>query len=139
MARLLPDKRVRLFACAGVRLPADPGGTARTGLLCIGLLGVLSLRSVKNRFLYVGAIAALGLAAVPFLPQTYTARMSTIENHAGDQSASTRLAVWAWTIDYAKANPLGGGFDSFRSKLTIQTRNAATTAIHRHRGQDRRG
>ena len=124
-----PDKRVRLFGYALVFacLLIPVGTQARTGLLSIGLLGVLSLRSVKNPLLYVGVIAALGLVVVPFLPSTYTERMSTIENHDGDQSASTRLAVWAWTIDYAKDHPLGGGFDSFRSnRLVIQTTDTAT-------------
>lgn len=124
-----PDKRVRLFAYALVFacLLIPVGTQARTGLLCIGLLGILSLRTVKNRFLYVGGIGLLAMLAVPFLPDTYTQRMSTIENHQADQSASTRLAVWAWTVDYAKDHPFGGGFDSFRSnKLVIQTRDAAT-------------
>lgn len=124
-----PDKRVRLFAfaLAFACLLIPVGTQARTGLLCIGLLGILSLRSAKNRFLYIGGIGLLAVLAVPFLPKTYTERMSTIENHQADQSASTRLAVWAWTIDYAKDHPLGGGFDSFRSnKLVIQTRDAET-------------
>ncbi len=40
--------------------------------------------------------------------------MSTIRDHRQDESASTRIAVWAWTWDYAKDHPLGGGFDAFR-------------------------
>ena len=137
------DRRVRLFGLALVFacLLIPVGTQARTGLLCVGLLGILSLRSVKNRFLYLGAMTVLVLAAVPFLPKSFTERMQTIENHQSDQSASTRLAVWAWTIDYAKQNPLGGGFDSFRSnKLTISTRDAATagntTAVEVNTYQD---
>ena len=123
------DWRVRLFgfALAFACLLIPVGTQARTGLLCIGLLGVLSLRSVRNRFVYLGGIALLAAIALPLLPASYTERMQTIENHDSDQSASTRLAVWAWTIDYAKEHPFGGGFDSFRSnKLTIQTRDTAT-------------
>ena len=40
--------------------------------------------------------------------------MSTITEHGGDQSASTRVAVWEWTIDYVSENPFGGGFDAYR-------------------------
>lgn len=100
-----------------------PVGTqARTGLLCIGLLAVLSLRSVKRRFLYLGMAGLIAVAAVPFLPKSFTERMSTIENHQSDQSASTRVAVWMWTLDYVKDHPFGGGFDAYRSnKLLIPT------------------
>lgn len=92
-----------------------PVGTqARTGLICVAVLGVLMLRSTKRRFTYIAVICALGLIAVPLLPQSFTERMSTIRNHQSDQSASTRVAVWMWTIEYAKTHPFGGGFDAYR-------------------------
>lgn len=92
-----------------------PVGTqARTGLICVAVLGVLMLRSTKRRFTYVAMITALGLIAIPLLPQSFTERMSTIQNHKSDQSASTRVAVWMWTIEYAKTHPFGGGFDAYR-------------------------
>jgi probable O-glycosylation ligase (exosortase A-associated) len=113
-----------------------PVGTqARTGLICVGVLGVMMLRSVKRRMLYIGMIATLGLIAVPLLPQSFTERMSTIRNHQSDQSASTRVAVWKWTIEYAKTNPFGGGFDAYRQNRvsydTVQAENAGdnNTAI----------
>lgn len=100
-----------------------PVGTqARTGLVCIGVLGVLLLRSTKRRFLYLGVVAA-GLAiAVPLLPASFTNRMGTIRGYQGDQSASTRLAVWQWTLDYVAQHPMGGGFDAYRSnKIKVET------------------
>ncbi|MFA7596498.1 MAG: putative O-glycosylation ligase, exosortase A system-associated [Novosphingobium sp.] len=124
-----PDNRVRLFAAALIfaALLMPVGTAARTGLLCVGALGALMMRSVKNRFLYMGLAGFLAIAAIPFLPQSFTERMSTIENHQADQSASTRLAVWAWTFDYAKKHPLGGGFNAYLSnKLTFETVDAKT-------------
>lgn len=121
---------VRLFAAALIFacLLIPVGTQARTGLLCIGLLGVLMLRTVRRRFLYLGAAAGLALVAVPFLPDSFTQRMGTIENHRADQSASTRLAVWKWTLDYVKDHPLGGGFDAYRSnRLVIETRSAESS------------
>lgn len=112
-----PDWRVwtfvagLIFACLLIPI----GTAARTGLLCAALLAVLMLRSARHRFLYAG-IGALALAlAVPFLPQSYLARMNTIEGHSEDESASTRVAVWMWTLDYVKDHPFGGGFDAYRS------------------------
>ena len=51
--------------------------------------------------------------ALPFLPASYTQRMTTITEYQADESASTRVAVWRWTLDYVQENPLGGGFDAF--------------------------
>lgn len=112
-----PDWRVwtfvagLVFACLLIPI----GTAARTGLMCAGLLAVLMLRSAKRRILYA-ILGALALAvAVPFLPQSYLERMNTIEEHSSDQSASTRVAVWMWTLDYVKTHPFGGGFDAYRS------------------------
>lgn len=123
-------KLVTLFAVAltfaAVLIPI--GTQTRTGLLCIALLGVLSLRSVKRRFLYLGLAGVLVVAAIPFLPESYTKRMSTIENHQSDQSASTRVAVWMWTLDYVKDHPFGGGFDAYRgNRLLVPTVKAQGT------------
>lgn len=113
-----------IFAC----LLIPVGTQARTGLVCIGLLGVLMLRTVRHRMLYLGGAALLAVVAVPFLPESFTKRMDTIGNHQADQSASTRLAVWAWTWDYVKDHPLGGGFDAYRSnRLVIETRKTETS------------
>jgi probable O-glycosylation ligase (exosortase A-associated) len=132
-----PGWLVRLFALgicfACLLMPV--GTQARTGLICVAVLGVMMLRSVKRRMLYIGTIVALGLVAIPLLPSSFTERMSTIRNHQSDQSASTRVAVWKWTIEYAKTHPFGGGFDAYRQNSvsydTIESENAGdnNTAI----------
>jgi hypothetical protein len=56
-----PDWRVKTFAglliFACLLIPI--GTEARTGLLCIGVLGILMLRDVRNRLMYVMAAGAL--------------------------------------------------------------------------------
>jgi probable O-glycosylation ligase (exosortase A-associated) len=134
-----PDRRARLFALAlAFACALIPVGTeARTGLVCLGVLALLGLRQVKRRFLYVGLIGAAALLAAPFLPQSFTARMETISDHQADQSASTRLAVWRWTIDFVRDNPLGGGFDAYRqNRLAVEivdTAEAGNTTAHETR------
>ena len=71
------------------------------------------MRSVKNRFAYAALAGFALLIAIPFLPKSFTDRMNTIQDHKSDQSASTRLAVWNWTLDYVKENPGGGGFNAY--------------------------
>jgi probable O-glycosylation ligase (exosortase A-associated) len=99
------------FAC----LLVPVGTEARTGLLCIAALCVLMLRYTRRRLMFIAGAGVLGLVALPFLPQSYYDRMATIAQPSGDESASTRVAVWRWTIDYAAQNPFGGGFDAYRS------------------------
>ena len=111
-----PDWRVKAYAAALILacLLIPVGTEARTGLVCIGVLGVLLLRFSKRRFLYLVLIGTLGLSALPFLPSSFTERMNTIQSYDADESASTRLAVWGWTWDFVKQHPMGGGFDSYR-------------------------
>lgn len=129
-----PDWRVKTFCLALVFacLLIPVGTSTRTGLLCIALLALLSLRAVKRKGLYVGALALLGLVAVPFLPSTFTNRMNTIQTYQADESASTRLAVWKWTIDYAKAHPFGGGFEAYRGnhiRYDLKTADGSAPAV----------
>jgi probable O-glycosylation ligase (exosortase A-associated) len=111
-----PDWKVNLYATALIIacLLIPVGTQARTGIVCIGVLGLLLLRYARFRMLYLGAATLIGLAAIPFLPSTFTERADTIKNYKADESASTRIAVWAWTWEYVKEHPMGGGFDVYR-------------------------
>lgn len=113
------DWRVRTFAGALVFACAlIPVGTqARTGLVCLAVLCMLYLRTAKHRVLIAGGMALALVIAVPFLPQSFMDRMGTIENHQSDQSASTRLAMWQWTWQYAKSHPFGGGFYAYQGAV----------------------
>lgn len=122
------DWKVKLFALAltFACLMIPVGTQARTGLLCIGLLGLMTLRSVKRPLVYLAVASAAALAAIPFLPKSYTERMSTIQNHQTDNSAETRVAVWKWTLGYVGDHPLGGGFDAYRGNhIRVETVKAA--------------
>lgn len=112
-----PDRKVRLYALAlsGACLLIPIGTATRTGLLCILLLGAMMVWHSQRRLLFGAGAALAAMVAVPFLPSAFTERMGTIKNYQGDQSASTRLAVWQWTWDYVKDHPLGGGFDAYRA------------------------
>lgn len=119
-----PDWRVKGFAAALVFacLLMPIGTEARTGLVCIAVLGVLTLRNVKRRFLYIAGASLLVAASVPFLPDSFTGRMSTIQGYQSDSSAKVRLAVWSWTWNYVQEHPLGGGFGAYRgNKIEVVT------------------
>ena len=95
------------------------GSEARTGFLCIAAIALLEFRHIKRKFL-VGSIAIVaGIASIPFLPDSFTGRMSTIKTYDEDTSASTRVAMWQWTWDRTNANPLGGGFGIWRASEIV--------------------
>ncbi len=113
-----------IFACLLIPI----GTEARTGLVCIALLGVLTLRDAKRRLLYIAGAGLLGLAAIPFLPTSFTNRMETIQGYQADESAGTRLAVWGWTLEFVQRRPFGGGFEAYRqNRIQVQTVNAQTS------------
>lgn len=115
-----------VFACLLIPI----GTEARTGLVCIGVLGILMLRDVRRRFLYICGAGLLVIASIPFLPQSFTSRMETIQGYQADESASTRLAVWGWTIEYVQSKPFGGGFEAY-----LQNRIQVRTVDERSMGQ----
>ncbi|MBA3897361.1 MAG: putative O-glycosylation ligase, exosortase A system-associated [Sphingomonadaceae bacterium] len=111
-----------IFAC----LLIPVGTEARTGLICIGVLGLLLLRDAKRRVLYLSLAGAAALVALPLLPSAFTTRMDTIKGYQADTSASTRIAVWQWTLGYVKDHPFGGGFDAYRqNELRIEKKRVA--------------
>lgn len=135
-----PDWRVwtftaaLIFACALI-----PVGTqARTGLVCLAVLCILYLRTAKHRFLIMAGMGLALVISVPFLPQSFLQRMNTIEDHKSDQSASTRVGVWKWTLGYVKEHPFGGGFDVYLSSRveydTVSTKDegGVTTITNSH-------
>jgi probable O-glycosylation ligase (exosortase A-associated) len=134
-----PDWKVKgfclalIFAC----LLIPVGTSTRTGLLCIGLVALLMIRDTKRKMVYLAALGCLGLAAIPFLPSSFTERMGTIKTYKADASASTRLAVWQWTMDYAKTHPMGGGFEAYRQnkiryeKVAVEDDGSGQTTVDR--------
>ena len=123
---LFPKSRVTMLATAIIVVCAIlvvVGSEARTGLVAIAVIALLEYRRVKRKLL-VGTLAVIvGIASIPFLPSSFTDRMNTIKTYEEDTSASTRVAMWTWTWEFAKANPLGGGFEIWRkSQITFEVK-----------------
>lgn len=107
-----------IFAC----LLTPIGTQARTGLVCAAFLAVLMWRDTNRKGLYVAGAAFLAIVALPFVPSAFSERMETIGTYKADESASTRLAVWGWTLEYVGDHPFGGGFDAYRgNRLAVET------------------
>lgn len=126
-SEIVPRNRWTKLLTAGLvfaNLLIPVGTEARTGLLCIAALALLLLFRAKRKLLTAVGLAASVLITLPLLPESFQERMGTIETHEQDASASTRLAVWAWTLDFVQDHPLGGGFAAWRlnTGLTVETK-----------------
>lgn len=124
--QIIPKQRLTLLAAAGLIFSAVliPVGTeARTGLVCLAVLVLLQFIHAKRKILFGAIIAVVAVAAIPLLPDTFTGRMSTIKSYDEDNSASTRTAVWKWTLDFVREHPFGGGFYAYKlNRIEVTTR-----------------
>lgn len=124
---IVPKSWITLAFTAGLifaSLLIPIGTEARTGLVCIAVLGALLFLRVRYKIVYAIAAAAVVLVALPLLPSSFTERMATITAYEEDNSASTRVAVWGWTLDFVAEHPFGGGFNVYKlNKIEVTMRS----------------
>jgi len=99
-----------IFSC----LLAIIGTHARTGLICLFVLAGFYWWTTKRKIIAAIVIAGIVFAGSEFVKDDWSNRMSTIESYGGESSALGRIAVWLWTLEYARDHPLGGGFGVYR-------------------------
>ncbi len=83
------------------------GTTARTGL--VALVSYVGIRSFnfKSMMKLIPLVLLAAIVISQVAPQSWFDRM-------GKTTASQRVAVWKWTIDYVAEKPvMGGGFQSY--------------------------
>jgi probable O-glycosylation ligase (exosortase A-associated) len=106
--------RIILLGAAFAALMVLIGTAARTGLIALGALVVLSVLHSRSKLKAIAVIALLPIVSFPFITSDWTARMDTMSNIDEESSALGRIVVWRWTLDYAKEHPLmGGGFEAY--------------------------
>jgi probable O-glycosylation ligase (exosortase A-associated) len=140
VGRTLWTRLIMLFLIACSVLVAI-GVEARTGVVTGGMLALLLFLRAKRKALIVGGAVAAALVAIPFLPQTFVERASTITRPDEDTSTGARLEVWKWTWKFVQEHPFGGGFRVFRLnniEITVAQRDAEGN-IYGYRTQQQRG
>ena len=141
-----PDWRVKAFCRrTDLRLPADADrhrGAHRPGLhrrarrcSCSATSSAASSISPER--------ACSSLASVPFLPDSFTGRMSTIQGYQSDQSAKVRAGRLGLDLELCPDNPMGGGFGAYlgnRIEVRTVTTQGCRRSPDRHRAdRDRPG
>lgn len=131
--QLIPRMRLVGIGYLGIIVAAIAcavGTYQRTALVGLAVLGgAVWLRS--DRKVLFGAIMA-GIAGVILFSASdqWLERMNTIDNPVDESSALGRIMVWRWTIDFALANPFGGGFESYRvSSFVLPSSDPSKEAI----------
>jgi len=110
---LLPRGRIRDVVYLGTAfggLFASIGTFARTAIVGLGVLGVAMFLRSKRKAVFLLAAAAVGAGLFAVTSDKWTARISTIEDYATENSAYVRILVWRWTLGYVAQHPFGGGF-----------------------------
>jgi putative inorganic carbon (HCO3(-)) transporter len=93
------------------------GTGARTGLICLAVLGTLYWLQTRHKVVGAVAVAVLGLSILMFSPDRWKERMGTIDDFNQEASALTRIKVWQWALDFAVDHPLGGGFRAYETNV----------------------
>lgn len=116
--------KLMLAGFALAALLTSLGTFARTGLVS-SIVVALGLFLTSKRKVVFGFVLCMALAAAAAsMGAAWSERMSTIKTAKTEVSAMGRVAVWLWTIDYVKANPLGGSFDVYRiNKVELPLEN----------------
>jgi putative inorganic carbon (HCO3(-)) transporter len=107
--------RGMFMAIIGMALATVVGTSARTGVIAVLTMCVLSMIQSKKKHWWIAglAVAAVVLMSLDLSSTRWGERMSTINTYNADSSALGRIKVWEWTIGYVAEHPFGGGFSSY--------------------------
>ncbi len=100
-----------LWGCIALCAAAVLGSHSRGGMLALAAMGgFLWIKSRKKVVLGMG-IALVAASMLSFMPESWFARMNTINTYEQDGSAMGRINAWHFAFNLAKERPLtGGGF-----------------------------
>jgi len=127
---------LRIAAClyAVLAVMCMVGTSARTGLMALGTLLLFGFRGLFRKIAVIACAVAIYSVAQPYLPGKSLNRYGTISTYQQDSSATVRLAVWSWAIQYAADHPFGGGFAIFNTndiEYKVQDANGLVRSEHR--------
>lgn len=89
------------------------GTQSRGALLALVCMAFFVALKGKRPVMTSSIISVLLLAAIAFMPDTWTSRMNTIESYDQDSSAMSRLYTWKTLWNLAQARPfVGAGFNA---------------------------
>ncbi len=104
---------------------------ARAGVIAGIVWVIIAWWHSRRKIALIFALAGGLVALQPLMGEKWTERMSTTADAKQEDSALGRLVSWEWTWNFANRNPLGGGFDVYRSSYAVTQRPDGTEfSIH---------
>jgi len=99
-------------------LAAAVATAARTAIVAVAVLAATLWWKSRHKVVVAAFLAIVAVGAYHVAPDRWKQRMATIEavnstDTKLDLSASGRLAVWKWTLEFAQSHPFGGGFNAY--------------------------
>jgi putative inorganic carbon (HCO3(-)) transporter len=107
----------------GIAVIGAFGTFARAALIACVVWAALAWWQARRKLMVAVMMVAAAAAGVPLMGDAWLARISTTFEPGKEESANTRLLIWAWTIDLANRHPAGAGFNAYLGNR-IETRNA---------------
>ncbi len=93
------------------------GSNSRGGFVGIAVLGAYFWFHSRHKFIYLLVVPVIVYFGLEFMPQSWHARMATLENADQDMSFLGRIMAWKQAILMAMDNITGGGFKAGQSNL----------------------
>ena len=104
--------RIGLVGGFALSFLAVLGSYSRGAFVALMALGVVWWLRSRNKLLYLIFAAFLAVPTFEFMPQSYYARLSTINSAESDGSFEGRVTAWKVAFDYARDHfPIGAGLD----------------------------
>ena len=102
-----------MVLCAAAAL----GSQSRGALVAITAMVAFLWWNGKNKIQSAVLIALVSIPLIMFMPESWTARMNTMENYEEDRSVLGRFSAWWSAWNSAFHYPFGVGFNSARAEL----------------------
>ncbi len=109
--------RLAMIGAMAVVATAALGSQSRGALIAIGAMTAFLWWNGKNKIQTAILIALVAIPLIMFMPESWTARMATIESYEDDRSVLGRFSAWWSAWNSAFHYPFGVGFNSARAEL----------------------
>ena len=124
-------ERARLYKFAGyafvpICLIVSIGTQARTGLISMVVLSILSFVFSEKKFRYAVIVGGLIVAAIPLISSSWSDRMQTILDPHKNESRRVAWRFGLGRFQDVESHPFGGGFEVYRTNKLVITKNEPT-------------
>lgn len=107
-----------LAAAMGLTIVAILGTQSRGALVGLVVMGLMLIWKTRKRFILLLVLGPVLYTGFQFMPESWHARMDTIQTYEQDQSAMGRINSWHFAFNLAKDRPLiGAGYHAFTPDL----------------------